>query len=168
MLKPSRFFIAIALLLAFSAFVSAGTYSSAWQAYLADHSQDRTVGAVITMADQVDLRSLQDQLYAQHADRQAWHEAVVRALQEKATSTQGDILATLADMEARGEVDSYKALWVANIVIVNATPAAIDQLAGREDVMQISPDYEIDDSGSVSDENAGSSITNVMQGLKAI
>src|SRR5512143_4209972 len=76
--------------------VQAGQFSSDFPQYLADHSSDGVVTGIISMSDRVDLRALQDQLYAQHADRRLWHETVVRALQEKATTTQANLLADLA------------------------------------------------------------------------
>ena len=51
--------------------VHAGEYSSAFEPYLTDFGANEAVGAIITMADQVDLDALKADLYAQHADRRA-------------------------------------------------------------------------------------------------
>jgi subtilisin family serine protease len=122
----------------------AGQYSAAFPQYLAEHGSDAMVSAIVTMTDQVDLRALQDQLYAQHADRRLWHETVVLALQDKATQTQGDILAELADLSSQGLVEKYQGLWVGNVLIVTAKPEVFDRLVGRNDVLMVSPNYEIE------------------------
>jgi hypothetical protein len=125
--------------------VLAGEYSSTWGEYLANQkSATGMVSAIITMADQVDLGALRVHLYAEKADRRAWHEAVVSALQEKATDSQADIIARLEELKARGEVEKYGTLWIANIVIIKASPAVLDELVWRQDVMRISPDYQIE------------------------
>jgi subtilisin family serine protease len=164
-----RLLIICTMLLAMVPGLKAGQYSPAWQNYLAAHSQDHMVGAIITMADQVDLRSLQDHLYAIHADRQLWHQTVMTALQDKATTTQADILAQLADLQAQGQVSHYQGLWVGNVVVVKATPAVLEQLVSRNDVMQVSPDYPIQNIAPV-DVHLGNqpTIASVENGLKAI
>ncbi len=150
MSKKLRLLVLTLLTLTIASVAFAGQYSSAFPDFLADHSSDQMVTAIITMADQVDLRALQDELYAQHADRRAWHEAVVRALQAKATETQADLLSTLADLAQSGQVEKYTSLWVGNIVTVTATPAVFDQLVTRDDILQISPDYYIEEIEPVS------------------
>jgi hypothetical protein len=142
--KSLKLIVVGLFILAMGSTAMAGRYSDAFPQYLADHSQDAKVTAIITMADQVNLRTLQDGLYAQHADRRAWHEAVVRALQEKATISQADIMSELSQMVATGEVEKYHGLWIGNIIIVTATPATFDRLVSRNDVLMISPNYDIE------------------------
>jgi subtilisin family serine protease len=143
MRKISGFLTLNMILLLCISSVNAGEYSPDFTEYLA--MQDREmVSAVVSMADQVDLRLLQDQLYAQRADRRTWHEAVVRALQEKATLTQADIIARLDELVGGGQVEKYRALWISNIIIVTARTEVFDELVGRGDVGQISPDYMVE------------------------
>ncbi len=144
MSKKLRFSVLVLLTLIISSAAFAGEYSPAFPAYLEQHKQGEMVTAIITMADAVDLRAIQNNLYAIHADRRVWHETVVRALQAKATQSQADILAQIAQMAQNGQVSSYKNYWIANMIIVTATPEAIDQLVRRNDVLQISPNYAIE------------------------
>ncbi len=145
MRKSLCFFVLSILLLLTSAPAIAGHYTSDFSDYMAslDNGQEMTA-AVITMADRVDLRALQDRLYAERADRRAWHEAVVRALQEKATLTQADLIARLETLIREGKVEKYLPLWVGNVIIVSATREALDEIAARPDVDEIAPDYEIE------------------------
>ena len=80
----------------------AGTYSSDFEDYLANNQSEDMIGAVITMADRVDIASLKAELYSRKADRRKWHEDVVKALQEKATYTQASILEQLDYFKNQG------------------------------------------------------------------
>ncbi|OGC93468.1 MAG: hypothetical protein A2W25_05635 [candidate division Zixibacteria bacterium RBG_16_53_22] len=144
-------FIALSLAICSTAF--AGQYSPSFPSYLASIEDAEHVDAIITMADQVDLRALQDGLYAVSADRQTWHETVVRALQDKATLTQADIVARLNQMMAAGQVDEFKTLWLGNVIVVKGTIEALDELVSRSDVLRISPDYEIESIRPVSEDD---------------
>jgi bacillopeptidase F len=166
-LIPSIFFVF--MIFNTSPGVIAGEFSSGWQAYTAEHSQDKTIAAVITMADQVNLRSLQDSLYLINADRRLWHEVVVRALQLKALVTQAEILSALADLQAQGQVVSYRGLWIGNLVIAKATVETFNLLCERPDVEQISPDYPLEPIAPVKrSADNGNAITRVENGLVAI
>jgi bacillopeptidase F len=123
----------------------AGEYSPVWPEFLADRQGNQgMVTGIITMAEQVDLRALQDKLYAQKADRQTWHKDVVMALRDKAAATQADIVARLENLAQTGQVSEYRALWVANIITVSAERAVFDELVARSDVLAISPDYPVE------------------------
>jgi len=152
MQKSLRLLLIAVVVLGASSLAFAGQYSTAWPQYLADQNDgQQMVTGIITMADQVDLRSLQDRLYAQGADRRAWHEAVVLALQDKATLTQADIMARLEELAASGQVEKYQSLWIANLVAIKAVPAVFDELVSRPDVAQVSPDYAIESVEPVSE-----------------
>jgi len=148
--------------------VQAGEYSPDFGAYLADHQQDETVGAVVTMVDQVDLDALKQELNARRADRREWHEAVVLALQEKATNTQADIIAQLDELAAQGKVEKYRNLWISNIILVNANREALDKIVSRNDVEMIYPDYEIENIEPVNKGEDSPTIAGVENGLRAI
>ncbi len=163
-----RFFLISLIILAFIPTAFAGHYSSDFDLYLEDHQAEEMIGAVITMAKQVDLRNLQDELYARYADRQEWHEAVVSALQKLATESQADVLAQLANLTAQGLVAKYRGLWIGNIIIVTATPDALDIIVARDDVEQVSPDYLIETIEPFEKEGDKSLIANVEPGLRAI
>ncbi|HBZ02045.1 MAG TPA: hypothetical protein DEO84_12075, partial [candidate division Zixibacteria bacterium] len=153
MQKVSRFLIFCLIISGFAAVSFAGQYSSDFPQYLAKHQGAEKVAAIITMADQVDLRALQDELSAQHADRQTWHETVVRTLQQKATESQADLFAVLANLTQSGQVESYQSMWLGNLVLINATPDALDRLVSRNDITQICPDYPVENVGTVPGQN---------------
>jgi subtilisin family serine protease len=150
MRRSFKFSLILLLLLVTASSAFAGRYSTAFPVYLSEHQNDVMVTAIVTMADQVDLRSLQDGLYAIHADRQLWHETVVRALQAKATETQADLMSFLSDQASLGNVEKYTGLWVGNVVIISAKPEVFDRIAAREDVDMVSPDYAISNTQPVS------------------
>ena len=145
MQKSLRIFSVNLLLLLLCSSAFAGQYTSDFPDYLAglDDGQEM-VSAIVTMADRVDLRALQDRLYAEGADRRAWHEAVVLALQDKAAYTQADIIARLDEMVASGQVEKYQQHWIGNVISVSAATAALDELVARQDVHEIAPDYLIE------------------------
>jgi serine protease AprX len=169
MIKQCVFRIATAVaILATIIAANAGTYTSDFSQYLAASQSKDQIRAIITMADRVDLESLKAGLSAGKADRQQWHEAVVRALQNKATESQADILAKLAALEKQGVVSSYENMWLGNIIIVTATKSALDEIVQRTDVDQIAPDYEIESIKDIISEDAPAMKSGVENGLKAI
>ncbi len=159
---------AIGLIMMICLNASAGTYSDDFHQYISDRQSDDYVGAIISMADRVDLGELKAELYARKANRQQWHEAVVLALQEKATYTQSSILAQLDDLQRQGLVESYRGLWLGNIVIVEATPEALSVLVQRDDVDQINPDYILEGDKPIIREEEERLIATVEPGLSAI
>ncbi|MEE8418146.1 MAG: S8 family serine peptidase, partial [candidate division Zixibacteria bacterium] len=147
----------------------AGQYSPDFDLYLEDHQSEEMIGAVITMADQVDLGALKQELSARRADRREWHETVVLALQDNATANQADIISQLADLANQGLVRDYQGMWIGNVVLVTATPEALDILVQRDDILQINPDYEIENIEPVSrSDDDPSLIASVENGLRAI
>ncbi len=146
----------------------AGEYSSDFDLYLADHQSDTMIEAIITMADQVDLDALKADLYAVHADRQLWHETIVRALQEKATYTQAGILAELSDLASQGMVAKVRGLWVGNVILVTATREALEIIVNRDDVLSVNPNYPIENNEPVAKGGDTPSIAGVESGLRAI
>ena len=162
-------FLVIAM--AFSLFAAnlsfAGSYSPTYRQYASDLNTN-IIPAIITMADQADLQAIQSHLYLVHANRQLWHETVIRALQDKASTSQRDLIAELEIMKADGLVESYHPLWIANMIIINATADAIDRIVLREDVSQISPDYNIRLDLPVAESPYEPSIANVEDALRVI
>lgn len=160
--------VSLAFLLLLNISTTAGVYGDDWDIYLTGHQSDIMVGAIITMVEQVDLDALQAELYARHANRQEWHEAVVRALQELATECQAGILAQLAELSDQGLVGKYRGLWVGNVILLEATREALDIIVSREDVLKISPDYPIENIQPVSRGDDQPVIAGVENGLIAI
>ena len=148
---------------------SGGEYSADFDLYLEQHHADEMISAIITMVDRVDLEALKQELSAKRADRREWHEAVVLALQDKATVSQAGIMSELASLANQGLVENYRGLWVGNVVLVTATREALDILVQRNDLLQINPDYEIENTEPVSkSDDDPSLIAGVENGLRAI
>jgi subtilisin family serine protease len=168
MKRSLRFLVVGLALLLLGPAVYAGEYSSDFDLYLADHQSDDMVGAIVSMADRVDLDALKQELYARRADRREWHETVVLALQEKAANTQVDILAQLEQLADDGLVAKFRGLWIGNIVFVTATREALDILVARGDVEAIYPDYDIENIDPVSKGDDTPIIAGVENGLRAI
>jgi subtilisin family serine protease len=99
--------------------------------------------AIVALAGHADLPALDAALRAAHATRQERHRRVVAALRSEAQASQAPIVADLDRLAALGEVESYKAYWIANVVVVRATRAGFEELAGRPDVASIDPAPEI-------------------------
>jgi subtilisin family serine protease len=102
------------------------------------------ISTLVYLADRVDLTATTRQLELQRADRRTRHEAVIRALQQKATATQGDLAAHLNALRTQGRVQRFDTFWIGNIVRVDAAAAEIRLLAQRPDVERIYVNYEIE------------------------
>jgi subtilisin family serine protease len=163
-----KLFAMIILLMLTGPVSKAGQFSARFEQYLIDHRRETSITAIVTMTDQVDLESLQAELSARHADRQEWHETVVRTLQTKATETQADLISFLENLHTQGLVTGYRSLWVGNVIIVTGTPEALNSIVTRSDVAQISPNDEIKTIEPIIREDSLPSIARVEQGLRAI
>jgi bacillopeptidase F len=167
MLKPVAGILVSILLIAAPA--EAGTIQPPLDEMIAEAEAGEFFGAIIIMPDRVDLDALKQELYARRADRREWHEAVVLALQDKATVSQADIMIELARLADQGLVRDYQGIWIGNAVLVTATGEAFDILVQRDDVLQIHLDYEIENIEPVSKGDDGPPlIAGVENGLKAI
>ncbi len=122
----------------------AGVIDADLEILLEQAAPDEPVSALVYLTAQVDAQALTAELDGQRATLRERHETVVRALQAKAADTQDKLLERLdANMRA-GAVSFYEAFWVANIVRIEATPDVIREIAEREDVEIVYPNYEIE------------------------
>ncbi len=62
------------------------------------------------------------------------HKSVLENLKTRATISQSEIVAHLEWLKSKGQIESYKRYWIANIVYVTASPAILDELEARTDV----------------------------------
>ena len=90
----------------------AGRIDEELQAVLDNAAPDQVVSSLVYLTDRVDIEAI----WAEHdqlgASRQVRHEVIVRALQERAASTQGDLLAYLGDRRAAGTVSEVETYWI--------------------------------------------------------
>lgn len=109
-----------------------------------ESSPDEMIPAYLTMADQVNLEALKSNLKANHATLAHRHETVITQLQDKAATTQQDLLSFLDVEQQLGNVDSYRSMWIGNYVILTAKPAILEQIALRSDVEMVYYDAPVE------------------------
>jgi len=71
------------------------------------------------------------------------HKEIVERLQSRAAISQAGFLGKLHSYESAGKVSSYKSLWVANVVIVDAPADIINELALDPDVANVYEDMPV-------------------------
>ncbi|MEE3001141.1 MAG: S8 family serine peptidase [Planctomycetota bacterium] len=112
---------------------------------LQDHMRQaqpgETVQALLYLHDQLDINGLEEQFLAERATRAHRHQIVVETLQATAEFTQGDLLADLKEMPG---VESHQAFWIANVIHVDASVLALEQLSHRDDIMLMYLDHPIE------------------------
>ncbi len=102
------------------------------------------IKTLVYLSDQVDLETLDAQLYLEKASPQIRAYKVITALQEKAASTQGALINFLEEKLTEREVFSYKTFWIANLIMVEAKADIINQIKNRVDVSQMDIDAMLD------------------------
>ena len=83
------------------------------------------------------LRAQEDVSTIGAKSRRARVEAVVSALQSRATGSQRGLRALLRQRRSEGEVARVVPLWIVNGIEVVATQAVIDELARRPEVAEV-------------------------------
>jgi len=159
------------LLLALAGSALAGTISQGLQAQLAGLKPDQPVKVLVVLKDQVDVPALDARLHAAKTTLALRHSTVVGALQQRAASTQKDLLASLGGLKAAGGVLGYTPHWIVNAVVVTATSSTIKQLASRPDVATIEADLVVESLEPVKpprSKNPGDKGIGITPGLKAI
>lgn len=125
-------------------FSAAGEIDYGLEQIMNSLEDDQQISILVYLEDQVNLKSLSNELRDQSATLAYRHETVVRALQQKATLSQPALISYLDDMKMSGGIDDYQAYWVANVIRVNASKNAIDDIASRSDVAKVYYNYEIE------------------------
>jgi len=80
------------------------------------------------------------QAAAAQPTKAARQQAVILALQSYAASQQAGFMAQAGDLQAQGQVGRLIPFWIFNGISIQATPAAIQALAARPEVLSITPD----------------------------
>ncbi|MFO7652233.1 MAG: S8 family serine peptidase, partial [Candidatus Krumholzibacteriia bacterium] len=119
---------------------TAGGISEGLQTILDLTDETTPVKAMIFLSKQVDIQSLDLALHQAKAGRGFRHARVITELQDLASATQGDLLATLDSEMSAGRVVGYTPHWLVNGVVVVAIKAALYDLAQRSDVDIIEAD----------------------------
>jgi subtilisin family serine protease len=114
------------------------------QRILSETPADQTLSVLVYLSEQVDLGAITSRMDAQRATLRERHETVVRALQDTAAGTQGNLLAHLNALEQEGRIEQFQPFWVSNCIRVDAKKDVIGELATRPDVGMIYFNYPIE------------------------
>ncbi len=133
-----------AVLVSSTAWALAGTIDPGLEDILAVKRADEAVSTLVYLKDRVNLDVLSSQLDRERASFARRHETVVRALQDKASATQGRLLQDLDALFLSARAEYYESFWVANVLRVDAPAATIRELAEHPDVDIIYYNYDIE------------------------
>ncbi|MGD8451156.1 MAG: S8 family serine peptidase [Phycisphaerae bacterium] len=122
----------------------AGTIDPALEAILDITPPGDTVSVLVYLEDRVDINLLNEMLEQDRASRQVRHEVVVRTLQEKAESTQGPLVDHLKRLTVAGQVESFRAYWITNLIRVDLPASEVAALAAHPSVGTIYFNYPIE------------------------
>lgn len=92
------------------------------------------VRVIVTLKEQATLADITGTSRRQRGER------VIRALQEKADSTQKSVRQLLEAHHLQGSVREYTPYWIFNGLAVTATPDLVAKLARRPEVLKVEPD----------------------------
>jgi|GEM_PF-1313264 len=122
----------------------AGTLDPYLEEVLNKAGEHETFSVLVYMADRVDIDELSADMRAAKVDRNTRHETVVTTLKSRAEQAQNVILSRLTNLRDDNTIESFTPLWIANCVRVDADAVAIKELALRDDVERIYPNYPVE------------------------
>lgn len=142
MKKTFRLILLIALFITGFQFLSFGSGTDAITPDLAD--QIAVVGANdmirinITMAERLNTQSLLTAVKTM--DKETRRKHAIQVMKDVTSLSQEGVIAELNSYQQSKSVEKVKAFWIANVISCNATPAAIEELSYRSDILSI--DYD--------------------------
>jgi hypothetical protein len=83
-------------------------------------------------------------MYAQRATLRERHETTVVSLQNTAYASQSQLVEYLNELESKKFVKDFKCFWIGNIIRVDTYQSVADQIALRDDVLWVYPNYKIE------------------------
>ncbi len=128
----------------YSSIFSQAEVSPRLQKLLNESDSKNYLRVLVYLQDQVDLESLDAQLYLEKASPETRSFKVISALQEKAASTQGPLVNYFEEKLVDRSVFSYKPFWIANFILIEAKPEIINEIKLRADVAQLDLDALLD------------------------
>ena len=105
---------------------------------------EEIVSVLVYLKDQVNLDTINDQMDRSRASLQNRHETTVVSLQNIASETQPNLVEYLNELKSQEIVKEYKTFWIRNIIRVDTYQSVVDQIAKRDDVLKVYPNYEIE------------------------
>ena len=107
---------------------------------VADAGPDDYIRTLVLLRDQVDLTTMDRQFYQESATIKRRAYEVITLLQDKARTTQVNLLTYLDEKSQSGDVFKYQSFWISNLVMVEAKPNIITELMSRLDLLQMDVD----------------------------
>jgi hypothetical protein len=166
-------FAAAPVAIAVPSLSSGETIAPRLQAEMDRNAPGSTFTVIVHMREQADIRSLSAEMDARGATMRERHGAVIRALQG-AAGGQDRLKAELPALMRNGGVLGYTSYWIRSLLVLEATAEAIQEIARRDDVEAIEPNFEPElippiDTGERSDPSGDRSRgIGVTPGLRAI
>ena len=148
--------------------ILAGTIQSPLDEIIAESSSGEKIGVVVVMADMVDNAALNQDLKARQATLAQRHYEVVTALRQKASDTQGPVLAVLHKLETEGKVERIRNFWISNMISFKGTAEAIKVVADMPEIDRVVFDYPVETIKPVEVDETPPVITSVEPGLEVI
>ena len=105
---------------------------------------EEIVSVLVYLTDRVNLDSINDQMDRQHASLKDRHETVVVSLQNKAHSSQTQLVEYLEELQSKEFVKDYHCFWIDNIIRVDTYQSVVDKISKRNDVLMVYPNYGIE------------------------
>ena len=135
-----KILLLVVLLLSSSLSFSQVEVSSRLQEALNRANQNDYIQVIVLLRSQVDLASLDQQLYSQKVTPQQRAYQVITALKQNAENTQSSLNSYFASKYESLDVFSYKSFWISNMFVIEAKPQIIYELMNRVDVAEIDLD----------------------------
>lgn len=126
------------------------------------------IQVLVLLKDQVDIETLDNQLYMIDASAELRAKTVITALMQKAQQTQGPMTAYLNEEKSAGKVRVFTPYWITNFFYIEAVPEVIQQISARNDVDMIDINSEMDYDKPVSVEPAVNNSASSEVGLRVI
>ncbi len=125
--------------------------TSSLQTELNNAGPSDMISIIIQMNDQIDCKDLQDSLL-NNLPRKEIRQFVVNELKSFADTSQQAIMNTITSLEALGQAENVRQFWIVNMITCKAKPAAINQLAQRQDISMLHID-EVFEIGEIVTDN---------------
>ncbi|HEX7400764.1 MAG TPA: S8 family serine peptidase [candidate division Zixibacteria bacterium] len=148
----------------------AGEIEKNFDDYLKTLSPDEYVSAIVIMADQADIKSLNAELKKEKTTRQERHQRVVSVLMSAASRSQGAITNYLNSKKSDGLVRGYTPYWIMNLMVIEAKRSELERIAARSDVERVEENFKVSliEPLGKRDPNESSKGIGVTPGLRAI
>ena len=98
---------------------------------------DSLLTVLVRPALEVEISAVESDLLRRRASRAERHRRIIRALRTKSETAQGSLREFLQSERRAGRILKYHPYWIANLVAVTATPAAIRAIGARSDVADV-------------------------------